>query len=82
MIRTLADSDAWVRRTAAWALGETKDGRAVDPLSNMLEDPEAEVRKQAAAALGEIRSGGLLQLSSMGSGWRRSRAPAGGLGAW
>ena len=42
------------KRSAANALGEIGDSRAVDPLIDMLKSQNWEVRKDAARALGEI----------------------------
>ncbi len=40
---------------AAWALGEMRDPRAVEPLIAALKDKDYEVRVCAAIALGEMR---------------------------
>ncbi len=55
LVKALQDVDGEIRATAARALGEYDDARAVRALSAaLLEDPEAEVRRWAAWALGEI----------------------------
>jgi HEAT repeat protein/beta-lactamase regulating signal transducer with metallopeptidase domain len=55
LIPTLRDADADVRQTAAQALGELGDPRAVEALMRALRtDPVAGVRQMAAWALGEI----------------------------
>lgn len=60
LIRSLSDSDADVRRTAAMALGNMSDrsGEAAGALARVLRtDDVAEVRRWAAWALGEIGNG-------------------------
>lgn len=54
-IDELQDSDARVRRYAAWALGELESSRGVAPLHSRLSDANADVRLVAAWALGEIK---------------------------
>jgi HEAT repeat protein len=52
-----------MRRGAAWALGQIKDARAVEPLLAALKDRDEDVRRAAAGALGEIgdkRAAGVL----------------------
>jgi HEAT repeat protein len=52
----LQDKLEFVRREAAYALGETRSRAAVEPLSSaLLGDKEAGVRGAAAVALGQIR---------------------------
>ena len=52
----LQDKLEFVRREAAYALGETRSREAVAPLSNLLvSDKDVGVRGAAAVALGEIR---------------------------
>jgi len=53
-IKELGDPDEIVRKSAAWALGEIGDVKAVDPLIDALKDEEEEVRQSAAYALGKI----------------------------
>lgn len=56
LIPLLQDKSEFVRREAAYALGETHNRAAVEPLANLLlVDKEAGVRGAAAVALGEIR---------------------------
>ena len=56
LIPLLQDKLEFVRREAAYALGETRSPSAVAPLSNLLvSDKDAGVRGAAAVALGEIR---------------------------
>ena len=55
LIAALSDSDAGVRRQAAYALGELRSGRAVEGLTRALKDEAVEVRASAISALGEIR---------------------------
>ena len=54
LIFALKDSDAGVRKQAAFALGELKSTRAVPALIEMLKDADVEVRQRAMSALGEI----------------------------
>ena len=57
----LTDSDARVRQSAAWALGQLTGSidisEAVLPLRSLLSDPDSLVRRDAAAALGSIGPG-------------------------
>ena len=51
----LEDSDAEVRRSAAWALGQLEDRRGTPALSSALRGDDAvEVRRTAAWALGQV----------------------------
>jgi HEAT repeat protein len=55
LLPLLADKSEFVRREAAYALGETRSRSAVAPLANILtSDKEMSVRAAAAIALGEI----------------------------
>jgi HEAT repeat protein len=55
LLPLLADKSEFVRREAAYALGETRNRSAVAPLVNILtSDKEMSVRAAAALALGEI----------------------------
>jgi HEAT repeat protein len=55
LLPLLADKSEFVRREAAYALGETRSKSAVAPLANILaSDKEMSVRGAAAIALGEI----------------------------
>ena len=57
LINTLKTKKAWyVRRNAVWALGESGDFRAVEPLMEALEDTDERVRRNAADALAKIKS--------------------------
>ena len=53
-LAALNDSDWQVRRTAAWALGRTRDKRAVGPLIAALKDRDWRVQRYAAWALGQV----------------------------
>lgn len=56
LIPLLQDKLEFVRRETAYALGETRNRAAVEPLANvLLTDKEAGVRGAAAVALGQIR---------------------------
>jgi HEAT repeat protein len=54
LILLLNDPKRGVRKTAAWALGEIGDDRAVPALTSALEDPDAGVRTAAQEALDTI----------------------------
>jgi HEAT repeat protein len=55
LIPLLQDADEFARREAAYALGETRSRRAVEPLVNSLNtDKQESVRASAAVALGRI----------------------------
>ena len=54
LIIALNDERPEVRRSAAEALGETEDVKAVDPLIRALQDEDPDVRQNAALALGMI----------------------------
>ena len=54
LIRASRDSNPSVRRTAAAALGELADLRAVEPLIAALKDESGWVRRDAAEALGKL----------------------------
>lgn len=54
LVESLADPDARVRSIAAAALGESGDGRAVEPLVGRLQDDAWSVRAAAASALGAL----------------------------
>lgn len=49
------DGDGWVRKAAAFTLGELRDARAGEPLINALRDVNEDVRQSAAWALGEMK---------------------------
>jgi HEAT repeat protein len=51
--------DAEFRRTAAEALGNLSDVRAVEPLTRALEDEDGDVRKAAADALAKLEASGV-----------------------
>ena len=54
----LEDSDASVRRTAATALGELGDPRAIEPLTNLVESEDSiHVRSAAQKALAKLATG-------------------------
>lgn len=55
LIRQLHSPSADIRVTAAGALGDAKDARAVEPLIAALKDSDKDVRESAAQALGEIK---------------------------
>src|ERR1044072_3229438 len=54
----LKDSDADVRRQAAWAMGRIRCPKAVDALTAALKDSNTEVRRSAAQALAMIYGNG------------------------
>ena len=54
MIKALSDDHYWVRLSAAMALGQLGDKRAVDPLIMVLSDDYSGVRKAAKAALKKL----------------------------
>ena len=58
LVELLKDTEAKVRRRAAWALGEIKsdDSKVLLALTEVLNDTEALVRRRAAWILGEIKS--------------------------
>ncbi len=86
-LEALRDADADVRSSAAWALGEIKEGTpaVVAGLLEALRDADADVRRSAAGALGEIKEGtpavvaGLLEALRDAEAYVRSSA-AGALG--
>ena len=55
LIEALKDEDWDIRVTAAYALGEIGDQRALKPLTAALKDLNAGVRKTAARAIGKLR---------------------------
>ena len=61
LVAALTDSNPGVRRNAAWAIGEIRDGDkinrsvALEPLIFALKDEDAWVRRAAAFALSEIK---------------------------
>lgn len=63
LVNALGDTNASVRRNAAWAIGEVTGGRAgeresaVLPLRSALQDGDEWVRMAAARALGELQDG-------------------------
>ena len=54
LIKDLKDSNPLVQHSAALALGEIKDDRAIEPLIQALKDNETNVRAVAAFALSRI----------------------------
>ena len=54
LVAALRDASPFVRRSAAWALGEIKDSSASEPLVALLKDSDPDVRKNAAKALVKI----------------------------
>ena len=54
LITALTDSDEYVRKTAAEALGKIGDASSVDPLVAVLKDSNKYLRQRATTALGEI----------------------------
>lgn len=57
LIGSLADPEREVRRQAAWALGEIRDGRAVEALAKALQDGDGFVRDAAGEALSKTGRG-------------------------
>ena len=55
LIKQLKDGNWIVRESAVEALGEIRDGRAVEPLVKTLKDADDDVREGAAEALGKIK---------------------------
>jgi hypothetical protein len=51
LIAAMGDEDSVVRRSAAWALGQIGDARAVEPLIAALGDRDSDVRDAASQAL-------------------------------
>ena len=80
--RTLADAHPRVRATAAHALGEIDDVRAVDALIGALKDEDPEVREMVAWALGELEQARAVPglVTALG-GRRLAPAGQGGLGS-
>src|SRR5262245_27207036 len=56
LVDALKDSDADVRKQAAWALGRIRSEQSVDGLMAAMRDADQDVRKQAIWALGRIQS--------------------------
>ncbi|MFQ6069798.1 MAG: HEAT repeat domain-containing protein [Candidatus Aminicenantales bacterium] len=54
LLGKLNSPDSYVRSSAAWALGELRDKRALKALIKALHDRSPDVRWSAALALGEI----------------------------
>lgn len=54
LIKALSDKDSNIRESAAAALGEIGDKRAVEPLIDALNDENLNMRRSTATALGEI----------------------------
>jgi hypothetical protein len=54
LVEALKDKDSFVRRSAAYALGELKDPRAVEPLIEALKDEVSDVRNAVAKELQKI----------------------------
>lgn len=57
LIEILAEDDAVSRASAARALGQYREGRAVSALLPLLQDADADVRAATAEALGILRAG-------------------------
>jgi len=55
LVEALKDENSSVRESAAEALGELKDPRAVEPLIEALKDKEPAVQGSAAKALGKLK---------------------------
>ena len=56
MVKATRDEDWYVRQSAAIALGQIKDPRAVEPLiAVLLGDKNPDARQYAARSLGEIK---------------------------
>ncbi len=58
VIEALAHDDSLVRQKLVWVLGETKDPRAVESLTRLLEDPILAVRRAAQKALSKLNQDG------------------------
>lgn len=81
LIRQLKDTDSDVRRSAAQALGYTKDPSVVEPLIAALKDTDSGVRRNAAYALGYTKDPSAAEpliaaLKDTDSGVRRGAAYA------
>jgi len=55
LIPLMKDPIPGVRAAAAWALGQTKDPRAIAPLAEAARDEDIKVRQSAVDALGDIQ---------------------------
>jgi HEAT repeat protein len=55
LVAALKDTDWQVRKTAAWALGEIEDPRAIEDLRAAANDASAEVRRAVSQAIRELR---------------------------
>ena len=55
LLALLSKEDGLLRQRAILALGEIRDGRAIDPLLRALDDDEDHVRESAVSALGHIQ---------------------------
>ena len=51
LLKRLKDRDDIVRSAVSWALGETGEQRAVEPLRLALKDPSSRVREAAASSI-------------------------------
>lgn len=56
LIEALTDEKKEVRVTAAFYLGWTRNGKAVEPLVHALKDNDYSVRREAAVSLGQLRA--------------------------
>jgi HEAT repeat protein len=56
VITVLNDKDPVRRSSAAWALGEIKDQKAVNPLINVLKDKDSLVKRMSVEALGKLKN--------------------------
>ncbi len=66
LITYLDNDNATIRANTAQALGELKDGRAVDPLMKvMLNDPDAKVKEKAEQALTALAESGVPSVKGM-----------------
>ncbi len=55
LIEALKDEDKWVRRRAAWALGENSDKSAITPLKEQLNgEQEGYVRTELIEAIEKL----------------------------
>ncbi len=76
LIRILADPDEDVARMAAEALGETQDGRAVQPLIEALERGDPFLKRAASDALVAVGEAAVLQLMQRAAAHGENRQEA------
>ena len=65
IVRMAGHESPMFRRTAAWAMGETRDPRFSEVLGRMIADTNPNVRKNAFAAVRRVREAGALVAQSV-----------------